>query len=635
MKRIAAVVPISILVSVPGPGPAAADVLAVVSNGENAVTLVDPADLSPVARFPTGEGPHEIAISPDQRFAYVADAGAGPTGPSGRTVTVIDLARREVKATYDLGAGSKPHDLVVNRDGSILWVACAPERAVHEIDTDDGSLVKKWKTGADGGWMVAAAPSAAKIYVPHLEGGGLSIIDRERGRVSFIRTRPGEMGIAVSPDGAEVWVANVETSRITVIDGRTDRVKARLASGGEAPTRVRFTPDGRRVLVAHRASKSLVIFDRFRRAPVQTIRLPAEPKILTVSGDGRSAYMTSPGRALAMVVDLRSARVTSTFPTGKTPDGIAWAGKPGPFAGRVAFTINEPDLVPEGIAHDPVTRTFFVSSTYRRKILAVGPDGQPRDFTAEAQDGLLGVVGMKVDAERRLLWAASGDAGRNMPMTGMKPAGEGSSALHAYDLRSGKLARKFVLARGREKHFLNDLVIDRRGNVYITDSLAGAIYLVRPGGERLERFVAPGRLAWPNGIAISDDQRTLFVTTGRGYRAIDIATRRVRDVPAAVPVARADGIAYHRGSLVAVQGWEQGRVVQRYVLSPAGDRIVRSQVVVPDHPDHSQPTTGIVVDGEFFYIANSQLQLFRSIFRDDGTYPLLPLRPVVVLRVGL
>lgn len=631
MKRTA--VTIALVVLALAPGPAAADVLVVASNGENTVTLLDPYDLSPVARFPTGAGPHEIAVSPDHRHAYVADAGSGPASP-GRTVTVVDLARREVKATYDLGAGSLPHDLAVSPDGSILWAACAPDRTVREIDTDDGTTARTWKTGVEGGWMLAATPSGAKLYVAHLEGGGVSIVDRERERVSFVRTRPGEMGIAVSPDGAEVWAANVQTNRMIVIDVATDRVVARFASGGKAPLRVKFTPDGKRVLVPHRTSKTLVVFDRARRAPVQTIRLPVQPKILTVSGDGRRAFLTSPDRSMAMAVDLRAARVTDLIPTGKTPDGIAWAGTPGPFRARVSFTINQPDLVPEGIAHDPVTRTFYVSSTYRRKIVAVGPDGEARDFASEAQDGLLGVVGMKVDARRRVLWSAAGDAGRNMPMVGMKPAGEGSSRLFQYDLRTRKLVRKLAPA-GRGKHFLNDLVLGARGVVYVTDSLQGAVYTVRAGGARLETLIEAGRLPWPNGIAISGDQRTLFVATREGYRAIDIATRRVRELPSIVPVGGTDGLAYHRGALIAVQPWEQGRVIQRYVLSPAGDRIVRSEVVAADHPEHLQPTTGVVVGDELHYIANSQLQLFRSIFRADGTFPLLPLRPVVVLRVGL
>jgi hypothetical protein len=100
-----------------------------------------------------------------------------------------------------------------------------------------------------------------------------------------------------------------------------------------------------------------------------------------------------------MVVDLGARRV-ATIPVGKTPDGIAWIGEPGPTTARVAFTLPEADLIPEGIAHDARTGTFYVSSTYKRKIVAVPPSGGARDFTTEAQDGLLGVVGMKVDPAR-------------------------------------------------------------------------------------------------------------------------------------------------------------------------------------------------------------------------------------------
>src|SRR5262245_28904920 len=71
----------------------------------------------------------------------------------------------------------------------------------------------------------------------------------------------------------------------------------------------------------------------------------------------------------------------------------------------IAFVLQDRELIPEGIAYDPSSRTFFVGSTYERKIVAVDADGRARDFTSEKQDGLWGLVGMKVDAPRRLLWA--------------------------------------------------------------------------------------------------------------------------------------------------------------------------------------------------------------------------------------
>ena len=58
--------------------------------------------------------------------------------------------------------------------------------------------------------------------------------------------------------------------------------------------------------------------------------------------------------------------------------------------GTVAFRIADPELIPEGIAYDPATKTFFVGSTYKRKIVAVDAAGKTRDFTKEGQDGTFG-----------------------------------------------------------------------------------------------------------------------------------------------------------------------------------------------------------------------------------------------------
>ncbi|HYG70476.1 MAG TPA: hypothetical protein VD838_22555, partial [Anaeromyxobacteraceae bacterium] len=74
---------------------------------------------------------------------------------------------------------------------------------------------------------------------------------------------------------------------------------------------------------------------------------------------------------------------------------------------EVAFTVAETGLVPEGIAHDPGTGALFVGSIRQRKIVRIGPDGAATDFVASAAGGLLAPLGLKVDAARRLLWAAS------------------------------------------------------------------------------------------------------------------------------------------------------------------------------------------------------------------------------------
>ena len=55
--------------------------------------------------------------------------------------------------------------------------------------------------------------------------------------------------------------------------------------------------------------------------------LPASPKVLALSGDGRRAYLTNPEDHSATVVDLEQGRVLTTVKTGRRPDGVAWVPK--------------------------------------------------------------------------------------------------------------------------------------------------------------------------------------------------------------------------------------------------------------------------------------------------------------------
>jgi YVTN family beta-propeller protein len=608
--------------------------LIVASNGEHQIELVNPNNFQVFARVPSGKGPHEIAVSSDGRYAYVANTGTGPGGEPGNTITVVDLTSRSIKTTFSLGAYTLPHDLRVARDGSLLWVVCAPSKKVLEIDTRSARIRKTWNINKEGGWMLAPTPDGRKIYVANLEGGSVSVIDRPSGGTRIIPLNTGEIGIDVSPNGREVWVSNSQKDIITVIDTATDRVLASFYSGGKGAVRVKLSPDGKRALVPHTNSKTLVIFDVAQRTVISTIDLPESPKVIAISSDGKRAFLTNPSSDNVTAIDLVSTSVLGRFPVGKTPDGVAWSDAPIIGRSQVAFTIPEKDLIPEGIAYDPVTQTFFVSSTYKRKIVRIDRKGRAEDFAKEAQDGLLGVVGMKVDAKRRLLWVLSSHAGANMPMKNMVESESGRSLVCKYDLTTGQLVKKYALDNKPESHFLNDLTINVAGDVFITDSLTNAIYHVSGQTDELELFVKVG--GSPNGITLSEDEKLLFVAIRGSIGVVDLKTKNVAAVE--LPPNEsfgADGLYFWKGSLVAIQPGNGEKMIARYVLNRDMNRVDRIEPVEVVHPAFQQPTTGVIVGNSFYYIANSQLQLFRRSIKPDGSYPIERLRDVVILKARL
>ena len=299
---------------------------------------------------------------------------------------------------------------------------------------------------------------------------------------------------------------------------------------------------------------------------------------------------------------------------------------------EVAFRIADPELIPEGIAYDPVSKRFFVGSTFKRKIVAVDAAGRARDLVAEARDGVYGFVGLRVDAKRRALWAISSNAGDTMPARGLDKSCLGCSMVTVYDLGSGKLLRKHTLSNTPAQHFLNDLTMLPDGDVYITDTQSGDIYRITRAKNTLEKWVSLGPQVFPNGIDATPDGRTLFVATEAGVRKVDVATGAVTAISR--NLGTIDGLYFHRNSLVVIQPFEEFRKVARLHLSPGHDAIARIETLEASHPLFQQPTTGVIAGQDFYYIANAQLQLFRRSYA-NGALDRSLLKDVVILRKRL
>ncbi len=185
-----------------GQGVKREDALVVSVNGENQAALIDPTTYKILARLPTGINPHDIAVSADGRYAYIAVMGT--QSEPGHTLTVLDLMRRAVKTTIELSPYMRCHDLRVSRDGARLWATCAPSKAVIEIDVDSGRVIRDWKLDQDGAWMLVVTPDERKIYTANLEGKSVSVIDRRANTVRNLPFDSSQIGIDVSPNGREV-----------------------------------------------------------------------------------------------------------------------------------------------------------------------------------------------------------------------------------------------------------------------------------------------------------------------------------------------------------------------------------------------------------------------------------------------
>lgn len=301
-----------------------------------------------------------------------------------------------------------------------------------------------------------------------------------------------------------------------------------------------------------------------------------------------------------------------------------------------AFVLKERDLAPEGIAYDPVERRFYISSISKHKIIVVGEDGVVADFKRTRQDVLGETLGMKVDARRRYLWVVSdssapgGAPGENVLLG---DAGR-QCGVFQYDLRNGELLYKHLLPAG-SRGFLNDVALTSTGEAFVTNSGTGEVFRMSPVRDGAELFLPANTVPQANGIAVSSDDKVLFVAGWLGVARVDIATRHVKILskPKNISDAGLDGMYFYKGSLVGIQNPDlhPGRVV-RYYLNSAMDRIERAQVLESYNPTFEVPTTGTLVNSSLYFMANTQVDKLGA----RGTMPpAAELHDIVIIKLNL
>lgn len=297
--------------------------------------------------------------------------------------------------------------------------------------------------------------------------------------------------------------------------------------------------------------------------------------------------------------------------------------------GELAFAVNEKGIVPEGLAYNGRTRTFYLSSVAGRKILSINAKGESKVF-ADQSSGLWSVFGIKVDEKRQLLWATS-SAHKQMP--GLIAEEDGQAGIFAFDLRTGKLVQKYLLPNTTARHLLGDLVVAQNGDVYATDSRSPVIYVIRSGKKEIETFGESNDFVSLQGLDLSKDGKFLFVADySKGIFKIDLATKKPVSLapPASSTLLGIDGIYFDGDSLVGIQNGVSPQRVIRLKLTKNLDKIEGLEVIEANNPLFDDITLGVFAQGQFYFIANSQWNLLGE---EGKIAPPEKLKNIVVLRM--
>ncbi|HEY7819560.1 MAG TPA: hypothetical protein VIG29_15155, partial [Vicinamibacteria bacterium] len=296
-----------------------------------------------------------------------------------------------------------------------------------------------------------------------------------------------------------------------------------------------------------------------------------------------------------------------------------------------AFTVPDKTLIAEGVAFDPKSGDFFVSSVRHRKIVRISREGKVGDFFSPGRDGFYAAVALDLDPRRNVLWASSHASPQ---MEGFRKEDEGRSFVAELDLETSKLLRRVEPPSISPPAHLSDLAVGPEGQLAVSDPFTGRIYLLPPNEGSLQVLVDVGPLASPQGLAWSPDGRWLFVADySQGIARVDPHDGSVLllPIPEDAVVTGIDGLIWAEGSLVGIQNGLRPHRVARHRLDSTLSRIEEITVLERAHPLFDEPTLGVRVGADLYYVANSQYRFVR----DDGALELDRLQPPVILRAPL
>jgi YVTN family beta-propeller protein len=299
--------------------------LLVLEKADRSLAIIDPASLKVIARVPAGEDPHEVVASDDGKFAYISNYGAF-RNPQ-HTLTVVNLAE-QISSSVDLGSLLAPHglDLV----GSEVYFTAEGSKAIGRYNPASHQIDWTLGLGQNRTHMLFVTPDESHIYTSNVNSNSISILDHDPKAdasgwtQTTIPVGQGPEGFDVSPDQKELWAANSHDGTVSIIDLASRKVTQTFDVHTHQSNRLKFTPDGKLVLISDLGTGDLVVLDAAARKEIKRLNLGRSLAGILIGPDGSHAYIAVSGNDNVAVFDLKILSVTARIPTGKGPDGMAW-----------------------------------------------------------------------------------------------------------------------------------------------------------------------------------------------------------------------------------------------------------------------------------------------------------------------
>jgi DNA-binding beta-propeller fold protein YncE len=298
------------------------------------VRFFDPANDKELAVFDPSDGPgvkpHDLAISPDHKTAYVTVYGDGIFNNNphpGHTLAIFDLAAQKMVGSIDLAPYRSPHGIQIDGQG-MLYVTAEMDRKVLIVNPQKRSIEAAIDVEGTAHW-IALLPDKSKLYVAN-QGTTpfVGVVDvKSRKLAGKVPMPNGGRGIVASPDGKTVLVAEGSEPYLHVIstatDTEIDKVRVEGIEGGLY--KVFYSADGKRVLTCLMNGQINIFNAADLHAPQKVMKSAGSALMgFAFAADGKTALVGNHREGTVSRIDLETATVINTFPAGKGVETLAY-----------------------------------------------------------------------------------------------------------------------------------------------------------------------------------------------------------------------------------------------------------------------------------------------------------------------
>ena len=207
---------------------------------------------------------------------------------------------------------------------------------------------------------------------------------------------------------------------------------------------------------------------------------------------------------------------------------------------------------PESVVYDSQHDLLFVSNV----------NGAPNEVDGNGYISQLSVDGKLIEQH----WLTGLDAPKGLTIVGDTLYVADINQLVAIDIKHKKISKRYPVSDAK---FLNDVVADTAGNVYVSDMLTNTIHRLTQG--KFEVWLHDDALEYPNGLLIKGDNLIVaswgvmtdgFVTDIAGHlKTIDIASKKIQSLGDKTPVGNLDGLESDGEGNYFVTDWMVGKLL--------------------------------------------------------------------------